>query len=157
LLTAPSGGAGTSAGLDTGAVLGTGLPGSIGAIATDIGQGRLLAGGTLDAGDQSPDVRAEVIAAIRADLVSALPAMADVPLSHVWCCFRPVHPDRLPLVDRVPGLENAWLTSGHFRTGILVAPATGDALASWITNGRPPPWVGDFAVTRLDPGDHGQR
>ena len=151
LLTAPSEGAGTSAGLDTGAVLGTGLPGSIGAIATDIGQGRLLAGGTLDAGDQSSDVRAEVIAAIRADLVSALPAMADVPLSHAWCCFRPVHPDRLPLVDRVPGLENAWLTSGHFRTGILVAPATGDALAAWITNGRPPPGVAEFGMARLDP------
>jgi glycine oxidase len=153
LLTGPSEGVGPSGGLGTGAVLGTGLPGSIGAIATDIGQGRLLAGGTLDADDQSPDVRAEVIAAIRADLVSALPAMADVPLSHAWCCFRPVHPDRLPVVDRVPGLENAWLTSGHFRTGILVAPATGDALAAWITNGRPPPGVAEFGVARLDPGE----
>jgi glycine oxidase len=129
--------------------LGANLPGSIGAIATDIGEGRLLAGGTLDIDDRSPDVRAEVIAAIRADLVSALPAMADVPLTHAWCCFRPVHPDRLPVVDRVPGLENAWVTSGHFRTGILVAPATADALAAWIASGRPPSGVAAFGTARL--------
>lgn len=131
-------------------VAGTGLPGSVGAIATDIGQGRLLAGGTLDAGDGSPEVRAEVVAAIRSDLASALPATREVPLTHAWCCFRPAHPDRLPVLDRVPGLENAWLTSGHFRTGILVAPATGAALASWIATGRPPPEAAAFAASRLE-------
>lgn len=143
LLTAQSGGPGPGAGL------GTGLPGSVGAIATDIGGGRLLAGGTLDADDRSPEVRDEVIAAIRADLVAAIPAMASVPLTHAWCCFRPAHPDRLPVVDRVPGLSNAWVTSGHFRTGILVAPAAGAGLAAWITGGRPPPELAAFAAARL--------
>lgn len=143
LLTAPGGGPGPGAGL------GTGLPGSLGAIATDIGGGRLLAGGTLDAGDRSPEVRPEVIAAIRAELVSAVPAMAEVPLTHAWCCFRPAHPDRMPVVDQVPGLSNAWVTSGHFRTGILVAPAAGAALAAWIVGGRPPPEVAAFGATRL--------
>ncbi|MBO0714890.1 MAG: FAD-binding oxidoreductase, partial [Acidimicrobiales bacterium] len=135
--------------------LGTGLPGSLGAIATDLGEGRLLAGGTLDVDDRSPEVRDEVIAAIRADLVSAVPAMAEVPLTHAWCCFRPAHPDRMPVVDQVPGLSNAWVTSGHFRTGILVAPATGAALAAWITGGRPPPEVAAFVAARLrrTPGD----
>jgi glycine/D-amino acid oxidase-like deaminating enzyme len=41
-----------------------------------------------------------------------------------WCCVRPWHPDGCPVIDQVPGLGNAWLTSRHFRTGILMAPVT---------------------------------
>src|SRR5205807_3788063 len=47
------------------------------------------------------------------------------------------HPDRLPIVDRVPDIANAWFTSGHYRTGLLMAVATGEALARWIMEGRP--------------------
>jgi len=47
------------------------------------------------------------------------------------------HPDRLPIVDRVPDIANAWFTSGHYRTGLLMAVATGEALARWIIEGRP--------------------
>jgi glycine/D-amino acid oxidase-like deaminating enzyme len=128
---------------------GAGLPGSVGAVATDLGQGRLLAGGTLDAGDQAPEVRAEVVTAIRADLEAAVPAAREVPLTHAWYCFRPLHPDRLPVVDRVPGLENAWVASGHFRTGILAAPAAGARLAEWVTTGRPQPELAAFTATRF--------
>ena len=37
----------------------------------------------------------------------------------------------------MPGLDNAWLTSGHFRTGILNAPATAAVLTRWIAAGEP--------------------
>ena len=67
---------------------------------------------------------------------AALPALAGLPIAYQWCCFRPRHPDRRPVIDKVPGLENAWLTSGHFRTGILNAPATAAVLARWISAGR---------------------
>src|SRR5207248_2921551 len=78
------------------------------------------------------------VASIRADLEAALPAVGQARISHAWCCFRPTHPDELPVVDRVPRLANAWTTSGHFRTGILMAPATGRALARWIESGDQP-------------------
>jgi glycine/D-amino acid oxidase-like deaminating enzyme len=49
----------------------------------------------------------------------------------------------------VPGLANAWLTSGHFRTGILNAPATGMAIARWISADKPPPETGAWSATRF--------
>jgi glycine oxidase len=123
-----------------------GLPGMVMPVATQLEDGRLLAGGTLDAGDGTGQVRAEVADRIRADLAAALPAAARARVTHRWCCRRPFHPDLLPVIDRAPGLANAWLTSGHYRTGILAAPATGAALARWITSGQPPEHIGPLAL-----------
>lgn len=124
------------------------LPGMVMPLATQLEDGGLLAGGTLDAGDDTGQVRAEVADRIRAELAAALPAAARARVAYRWCCRRPCHPDLLPVIDRVPGLGNAWLTSGHYRTGILMGPATGAALAGWITSGRPPALAEPLAIGR---------
>ncbi len=114
------------------------LPGTVAPVATQLEDGRLLVGGTFDTGDESPSVRPEVIEAILEGLYAALPALHGVGASHQWCCFRPRHPDGHPIIDKVPGVDNAWLTSGHFRSGVLMAPATARALVRWISAGEPP-------------------
>lgn len=124
------------------------VPGTVAPVATQVEGGRLVAGGTLEE-DASVEVNHGVIASIRNNLDAALPGLGAVATTHAWCCFRPVHPDGLPVIDRVPGLDNAWLTSGHFRTGILMAPATAAALAAWIASGRPPTEIAALAATRL--------
>ena len=65
------------------------------------------------------------------------------------CCFRPWHPDGYPVIDRVAGLDNAWLTSGHFRTGILMAPATAQIITGWIASGQPPPEAAAWSSARF--------
>jgi len=50
-------------------------------------------------------------------------------------CFRPVTRDALPLVGAVPGLEGAYVATGHSVWGILNAPATGEAMAELIAEG----------------------
>jgi glycine oxidase len=125
------------------------LPCTVAPVATPLEDGRLLAGGTFDYGDESPEVREEVVDTIMGGLRAALPGVRDVGVSHQWCCFRPRHPDRRPVIDRVPGLRNAWLTSGHFRTGILNAPATGLAITRWIAADRPPPEARAWSASRF--------
>jgi len=49
----------------------------------------------------------------------------------------------------VPGLTNAWLTSGHFRTGILNAPATATVLAHWLASGEEPAEQGTWSAGRF--------
>ncbi|HYS32216.1 MAG TPA: FAD-binding oxidoreductase [Streptosporangiaceae bacterium] len=136
------------------------LPCTVAPVATPLEDGRLLAGGTFDYGDESPVVREEVVDTIMGGLRAALPGVRDVGVSHQWCCFRPRHPDRRPVIDRVPGIGNAWLTSGHFRTGILNAPATGLAITRWIAADKPPPeartWsAGRFGGRADGAGEHG--
>jgi glycine oxidase len=125
------------------------LPCTVAPVATPLEDGRLLAGGTLDIGDETPDLRPEVISDILDSLYSALPRLRGIRVSHQWCCFRPSHPDRRPVIDRLPAISNAWLTSGHFRTGILNAPATGKALARWISEDKPPPEAHAWSCQRF--------
>jgi glycine oxidase len=121
------------------------MPGSVTLLGTPLEDGSVLSGGTLDTDDRTPDVRPEVTEGIRASVAARLPSLNPFRLTHQWCCWRPRHPDGLAVIDRVPGLANAWLTSGHYRTGILMAPAAGAALAHWIVTGGPPsgldPWM----------------
>ena len=114
------------------------LPGTVAPVATQLEDGRLLVGGTFDTGDETPQVRPDVIDSILAGLYTALPAVRGLKAAYQWCCFRPRHPDGRPVIDRVPGLANAWLTSGHYRTGILMAPITAQVLCHWIGAGQPP-------------------
>ena len=125
------------------------LPGIVAPLATQIENGQLLAGGTFDLGDESPTVQQDVIDAITDGLAAVLPSLRGVGVAYQWCCFRPRHPDRRPVIDRVPGLANAWLTSGHFRTGILNAPVTAAVLSRWIAAGVPPVEPATWSATRF--------
>jgi glycine oxidase len=114
-----------------------------------LGGGEIVAGGTLDEGDHDPAVRDDVIAGIRNALAALLPRTADLEVGHAWCCFRPTTGDQQPVIDRLPGTENAWISCGHFRTGILMSAATGDVLARWIESGRRPDGVAPFTLARF--------
>jgi glycine oxidase len=118
-------------------------------LALQLDGGEIVAGGTLDEGDHDPVVRDHVIAGIRKGLAALVPRTADLEIGHAWCCFRPATEDEQPVIDRAGGLENAWITCGHFRTGILMAAATGDVLARWIESGLPPDGVAPFALARF--------
>jgi glycine oxidase len=115
--------------------------------------GGLLAGGTRDEGDHSAQVRPQVVQSIRRRLGELLPAAGQVRLRHQWCCFRPASADGQPVIDRVPGLDNAWVSAGHDGDGLLMAPATGRALATWIATSRQPREVASFGLSRFD-GPH---
>jgi glycine oxidase len=125
------------------------LPGSVASLATTIDDGRLLVGGTIDIGDDERVVRPSVIASMWADVERAWPTAAGTHIAYQWACFRPAHPDHVPVIDAVPNLANAWLTSGHYKTGILMAPATGKALAEWMRSGQRPAGVADMSLDRF--------
>jgi D-amino-acid dehydrogenase len=59
------------------------------------------------------------------------------PTLEEWWGWRPMTPDGLPLIGRVPALENVYLAAGHGMLGVSMAPATGKLVAELVT-GRPP-------------------
>src|SRR5215207_3472018 len=129
------------------------LPGTVNPFGTQIEDGRLITGGDFSGDDPSREPQPDIIAEHWDALVAGVPGLRGTHISHQWCCFRPAHPDRLPIIDRVPGVSNAWLTSGHFRTGILMAAATGRALAEWIDSGERPALVSAFGIDRFSSMD----
>lgn len=126
-----------------------GVPGYVLSLASQIEDGRLIVGSSTDPGDESTEVRPEIVDSLWSGFVDQLSAERDVRISHQWCCFRPWHPDSVPVLDRVPGVANAWFTSGHYKTGVLMAPVTGRLLAEWIRSGVRPSAAAPLSAERF--------
>ncbi len=54
-----------------------------------------------------------------------------------WVGPRPVTPDGLPYLGRVPGHENVVVAAGHNMLGLTLAPPTGQAIAGLVTTEDP--------------------
>jgi glycine/D-amino acid oxidase-like deaminating enzyme len=63
------------------------------------------------------------------------PVLASAKILAQQACYRPITRDGLPLIGRVPGVEGAYIATGHSVWGILNAPATGEAMAELIADG----------------------
>jgi glycine/D-amino acid oxidase-like deaminating enzyme len=118
----------------------------IGFVQTD--EGRIVVGGTVDAGED-PALAEDVIELMAGQLRSVIPRAKTLAIEHRWTCFRPATPDETPVIDRIPGLDNAWASIGHFRTGIMVAPAAAELATEWIATGVRPDAAADFAADRF--------
>jgi glycine oxidase len=68
--------------------------------------------------------------------VHLMPSIAEASLLQQTVCLRPVTPDDLPLVGKVPGREGAYVATGGGTKGILLAPAMGRALADLVLTGQ---------------------
>ena len=112
---------------------------------TPLPDGSIVCGGTFDA-DLSPELSPAALDELLTGLRRVLPAARDAQVTHQWCCFRPLVEGRQPVIDRLPGTTNGWVSAGHFTTGIMLAVGTGQALASWIDTGRRPAEVATFGL-----------
>jgi glycine/D-amino acid oxidase-like deaminating enzyme len=125
--------------------LGSVLAGPLGG-GTPLADGTVVCGGTFDEDDATPVVRPAVADTLATDLARVLPAAAGAPVTARWYCFRPYVEGRQPVVDRLPGVANGWFAGGHFTTGVMMAAATGAAIAEWITTGHAPSAVRTFTL-----------
>jgi glycine/D-amino acid oxidase-like deaminating enzyme len=73
-------------------------------------------------------------------------------ISEPWVGGRPMLPDGLPVLDRLPGLQNAFLSTGHGMLGITLAPASGRSLASYVVTGSRPTELTPFQFARISGG-----
>jgi glycine/D-amino acid oxidase-like deaminating enzyme len=89
----------------------------------------------VDPADVVPDPGA--IDRLKAVAAQIAPVLASAPVIATQACFRPVTEDGLPLIGAIPGLAGAYVATGHSVWGMLNAPATGEAMAGLILDGRP--------------------
>jgi glycine oxidase len=99
------------------------------------GDGRLLVGASEeDMGfDTTPTAGAVMRLVERA--WEAVPGIYDLPIDSIDVGLRPGSRDHLPIIGetRVKGL---YMATGHYRHGILLAPATADAMCDAIVRGQ---------------------
>jgi glycine/D-amino acid oxidase-like deaminating enzyme len=69
-----------------------------------------------------------------------------------WVGGRPFLPDGLPVIDRLPNHDNAFVTTGHGMLGVTLGPASGKATAEYLLRGRRPDVLGPFQLDRFRNG-----
>ena len=89
------------------------------------GDGRILVGSTEEDAGFDKRTTAAAIQELLEFGTGLVPSLADAEIEKCWAGLRPGIPDGLPFIGRVPGIENLWVAAGHFRSGILLSPATG--------------------------------
>jgi glycine/D-amino acid oxidase-like deaminating enzyme len=109
----------------------------------------------VDPADVAPDEGAH--ARLEAMCRNISPALAAAPIKARQACFRPVTEDGLPLIGAVPGIDGAYVATGHSVWGMLNAPATGEAMSELILDGAAHHVdLAPFAPGRLPPLDPGR-
>lgn len=107
--------------------------------------GELLIGATVE--DQGFD--ASPTAGAVMDLLRSawhlLPAVYDCELQEVSVSFRPTSRDHVPIIGETEA-EGVFVATGHYRHGVLLAPATAHLLSDMITAG-----VRSDLLARFDP------
>ena len=81
-------------------------------------------------------------------VLSLAPALRDAQIVDTWSGLRPGTPDHLPIIGPtdIPGL---MIATGHYRNGILLAPATAKIVRDWIVGGKANFSAEDFSPLRF--------
>lgn len=77
-----------------------------------------------------------VVRDIRREFGELFPTLRDLQFTSRWSGFRPHCADMRPVIGRVPGQASVYVSAGHFRKGILLAPLSGELLADEMLEGR---------------------
>jgi glycine oxidase len=118
--------------------------------------GTALIGATVEDAGYNTETVPEDLTSLRAQGAAFVPALADpqrAPLVEAWAGLRPGTPDELPLLGPLPGADGTGprhlIAAGHFRNGILLAPATAVLMADLVEHRTPSADLRPFSPARF--------
>lgn len=113
--------------------------------------GQLRVAGTMEVGTWNSPVNPKRVEGIKRSMSPYFPEFSvnDFTGVRVWQGLRPVSPDGLPYIGRVPGWDNAWVATGHAMMGLSLAPATGSWIAGQLDGEQAAPSDAVFAPGRF--------
>jgi glycine oxidase len=113
--------------------------------------GRAIIGATMENVGFDKTVHPSDITRLRTLAAELLPPLATAPQLEAWAGLRPATPDGLPLLGQLSNHPRHLLATGHFRDGILLAPATAHLITQLLTNESPTIDLTPFSPTRQIP------
>ncbi len=94
--------------------------------------GRILVGASVEYVGFDKNVTAGAVEKLLAAAIELAPELAGARIEESWAGLRPDSPDHLPIVGPTD-VEGLLMATGHFRSGILLAPVTARSVREWIT------------------------
>ena len=111
--------------------------------------GRAIIGATIEDAGFDKTVHPSDIDHLRALAAALLPPLAQTPQLEAWAGLRPATPDGLPLLGALPAHPNHFIATGHYRDGILLAPATAHVMAQLLSGEAPSLDLRPFSPARI--------
>jgi len=113
--------------------------------------GTALIGATIEDAGFNTSVHPADLAHLRTLASDVLPELAsetNAPLLEAWAGLRPVTPDTLPILAASPD-GRRFIATGHYRNGVLLAPATAAVMADLLTGKTPQIDLTPFSAQRF--------
>lgn len=110
--------------------------------------GRLIAGTTAEYVGYEKTVTAEGLQSIIEGVARFAPFVKKLRFRSAWAGLRPDTADHLPILGRGE-VENLYFATGHFRNGILLAPATAGLITELILTGSTSQLIDAYRPTRF--------
>jgi glycine oxidase len=111
--------------------------------------GSAIIGATVEDAGFDKTVNPNDIARLHATAAALLPPLAGASHLEAWAGLRPVTPDSLPLLGAHPSRPHCFLATGHYRNGILLAPATAHLMAQLLSEEIPSVELAPFSPARF--------
>jgi glycine oxidase len=99
--------------------------------------GHILIGSTLEHEGYDKTPTESALESLKASAIELIPALAGAEVVGHWAGLRPGSPEGIPYIGQVPGFEGLWLNCGHYRNGLVLAPASCQLFAD-VMLGRAP-------------------
>ncbi len=104
-----------------------------------IGGGDYWLGATVEFptnGDEIPPNH-ELLESVKQQAIAFCPELATAQIIRTWSGLRPRPEGRpAPVIEILPGFNHVLLATGHYRNGVLLAPATASAIREKILSGE---------------------
>jgi glycine oxidase len=111
------------------------------------GGGKIVVGATVERVGFDRRVDPLTIQRLQAQAAELWPPIASAPVVESWTGLRPGTSDGLPVIGSA-GRPRCWVATGHFRNGILLAPATGLVVRQLLEDSPPAAGLEAFAPGR---------
>ena len=111
--------------------------------------GELLLGATMEEQGLDALPTAGAVLDLLREAWRILPGLYDLAVTELSVGFRPAVRDHRPVIGAT-ATHGLYVATGHFRNGVLLAPATAHYLAEWIAKGAAPTALAPFSVARLE-------
>jgi glycine oxidase len=110
--------------------------------------GRVLAGSTEEEVGFDKQTTEEATTDLTDFARGLVPALREAPIEKTWAGLRPGSFDGLPYLGRLPGLKNAFIAAGHFRSGLFLSAATAVVMSQLIRGEQTEVELSPFRVGR---------
>ncbi len=111
--------------------------------------GLAIIGATIEDAGFDLTVHALDILTLNAHATKLLPVLAEAEFVESWSGLRPATIDEVPILGPAPRQPRYLLATGHYRNGILLAPATAHVMAQLLTGEAPSVDLSPFDASRF--------